>query len=107
MKKVIIWADSAYESLDRLFPEWLCFINEKGKRNHPLTSEQKLKNKLKSKIRILIEHTISRIKKYRCCSDRTRNLTSKKQSLFWNIVSGICNLRKATQLGIQQLFGYN
>ncbi len=106
MKNVILWVDSAYQSIEKLFPNWTCLVNEKAKRNHPLTDEQKLRNRLKSKIRILIEHTISRIKKYRCCLERVRNMTECKQSLYWNIVAGICNLRLATSLGIQQIFGY-
>lgn len=106
MKKVILWTDSAYLSIENLLPNWICLVNERAKRNHPLTDDQKLKNKLKNKIRVLIEHTIGRIKKYRCCSDRTRNMSDKKQSIFWNIVAGICNLRRAFAFNIQYVFGY-
>ena len=107
MKAVIVWADSAYEAIYKFFPNWICQIHEKGKHNHQLTEKQKLKNKSKSKTRILVEHTISRIKKYRCCSDRTRNIIAQKQTRYWNIVSGGCNLRRATELGIQGKFGYS
>ena len=107
MKQVIVWADSAYEAISKIFPEWICLINQKGKRNHPLSDEQKLKNKLKTKIRILVEHVISRIKKYRYCLERTRNMTDIKQAQYWNIVSGICNLHRAYKLNIQHLFGYS
>ena len=106
MKQTIVWADSAYEALVKLFPEWVAFVNEKGKRNSPLTNEQKLKNKLKTKIRILVEHVISRIKKYRCCMERTRNMKATKQSRYWNIIAGICNLRRASELSILPIFGY-
>ena len=107
MKTVVVWADSAYEALHKYFPNWICHINEKGKRNHPLTEDQKRKNKLKSKTRIAVEHTISRVKKYRCCSERVRNMTADKQSRYWNIVAGLCNLRRATELEIQGVFGYH
>jgi len=107
LKSVIVWADSAYEALPEYFPEWRCRVNEKAKRNHPLTQQQKDRNRWKSKTRILVEHTISRIKKYRTCSDRVRNMTSNKQTRYWNIVAGLCNLRKATELNIQDLFGYS
>lgn len=106
MKTVIVWADSAYAAIQKYFPSWTCLINEKGKRNHPLTKKQKLNNKLKSKTRIKVEHVISRIKKYRSCSERVRNMTAIKQSRYWNIVAGICNLRRATELEIQDILGY-
>lgn len=106
MKTVIVWADSAYEALDQYFPSWVCHINEKGKRNHPLTDAQKRKNRVKSKTRIAVEHTISRIKKYRCCAERVRNMTASQQSHYWQIVAGLCNLRRATELEIQDVFGY-
>ena len=106
LKTVIVWADSAYEALSELFPNWVCLVHEKGKRNHPLTQEQKRANKLKTKVRISVEHTISRIKKYRCCADRVRKMTEVKQSRYWNIVAGICNLRRAKELGIQDVFDY-
>lgn len=107
MKSVIVWADSAYEALDKYLPKWQFMINEKGKRNHPLSETQILSNKYKSKTRILVEHAISRIKKYRSCSDRVRNMTPAKQSRYWNIVAGLCNLRRSTELEIKQLFGYH
>ena len=104
MGTVNVWADSAYEALEKYLPDcWQFFINEKGKRNHPLTDEQKRKNKYKSKTRIVVEHAIGRVKKYRVCSDRVRNMTPEKQSQCWNIVAGICNLRRSSELGIKEL----
>ena len=107
MGTVIVWADSAYEASEKYLPNWQFLINEKGKRNHPLSKEQRLKNKHKSKTRILVEHTISRIKKYRACSERVRNMTPAKQSRYWNIAAGLCNLRRATELEIKEIFDYN
>lgn len=107
MKKVILYGDSAYEAIAALFPKWITRINQKGKRNRPLTEEQKLTNKLKNRIRILIEHVISFLKKYRCCAERVRNISAEWQSRFWNVVAGIYNLRRATTLGITEVFGYS
>ena len=106
MEKVLVWGDTAYEALVKIFPHWTSFINERAKRNHPLTEEQKIKNRYKSKTRILVEHTLARIKKYRCCLERVRNMKATKQAQYWNIVAGICNLRKANKIGLNQLFGY-
>ena len=55
-----IWADSAYRSA--LIESFLALLNwesqihEKGYRNHPLTEEQKQKNRDKSKTRARVEH---------------------------------------------------
>ena len=103
MKNVLVWGDSAYEALVKIFPDWTSLINEKARRNHPLTQEQKIKNKCKSKTRILVEHTFARIKTYRCCLDRVRNMKASKQTVYWHIVAGICNLRRANTLGLNQL----
>ena len=52
---VTVYADSAYAG--QKVPEKICTeICEKGYRNHPLTKEQKAKNREKSKVRCRIEH---------------------------------------------------
>jgi IS5 family transposase len=59
-KKRALYADSAYRSLEKEeklavdnIPSQIC---EKGSRNHPLTDEQKARNKIKSKVRARVEH---------------------------------------------------
>ncbi len=55
-----LWADSAYsgEPIEGMLTEKKIEskIHEKGYRNHPLTEEQKISNREKSKIRVRIEH---------------------------------------------------
>ena len=107
MRGVIIWGDSAYIALIKLYPDWESHIHDRASRNHPLSAEQKMNNKIKSKIRILIEHTIARMKKYRCCLDRVRNMRPEKQTRYWHIVAGLCNLRKIEELDIKYLLRYS
>lgn len=55
----VLYADSAYsgKALQESLPETVeCRIHEKGCRDHPLTEEQKTRNREKSKIRVRIEH---------------------------------------------------
>ena len=58
--KRAVYADSAYRSKER--EETLAAgrfesqIHEKGSRGHPLTDEQKASNRVKSKIRVRVEH---------------------------------------------------
>jgi IS5 family transposase len=57
-----LWADSAYtgeEIMNRilgLYPDIKLYINEKGYKNKPLTDEQKISNREKSRVRSRIEH---------------------------------------------------
>ena len=58
-KDKVVYADSAYsgKELQENLPETVeSRIHEKGYRNHPLTEEQKARNREKSKIRARIEH---------------------------------------------------
>lgn len=58
-KDQVLYADSAYsgKGLQESLPGAVeCRIHEKGSRNHPLTWEQKARNREKSKIRVRIEH---------------------------------------------------
>lgn len=59
-KKRAVYADSAYRSKEKeeqltkdCIPSQVC---EKGVRNHPLTEEQKISNRKKSKVRARVEH---------------------------------------------------
>lgn len=106
MQRVRVWIDSGYQGIAKQRPDWQCYLIERARRGHPLTTLQKITNKMKSRIRIAVEHTISRVKKYRCCSDRTRNTSAPTQALRWRIVAGLCNLRLAVRLGIADVFGY-
>ena len=64
------WLDSAYASAEHAarikeaFPHIILHINEKGKRNHPLTDEQKESNRQKSKIRARVEHIFGYIARF-------------------------------------------
>lgn len=100
MGKVILWADSAYEAIPKYEPDWDCRINERAKRSHPLTAVQRLNNTCKTRVRILIEHVIRRIKIFRCCKDQGRKLNPVRQTQYWTIVAGLCNHRQAESLGL-------
>jgi len=62
-----LWGDSAYLSEEFLalfaehYPEVKLHICEKGYKNNPLTDEQKMSNREKSRIRVRIEHVFGHI----------------------------------------------
>jgi len=64
------WLDSAYASEEHVarikekYPNIILHICEKGKKNAPLTEEQKESNKTKSKVRARVEHVFGYITRF-------------------------------------------
>jgi hypothetical protein len=90
--RVTLSGDSGFDGMSALGLPLEVRLNEKGRRNHPLTYEQKKLNRLRSKTRIKIEHTFSRRKKYAIASDIYRNRDEDYDQTM-NIVGGLVNLR--------------
>jgi hypothetical protein len=67
-------------------------LNEKGRRNHPLSGEQKRLNRLRSATRIKIEHPFTRRKKYQIGADISGDRDEDYDQTM-NIVGGLVNLR--------------
>jgi hypothetical protein len=62
---------------------------KKSKKN-PLTKEDKKRNKELSSQRVLNEHVIGMIKRFKIVADKYRN-RRKRFGLRFNLISGICN----------------
>lgn len=90
--RVVLYGDSGFDGMSALDLPLEVRLNEKGRRNHPLTREQKKMNRLRSGTRIEIEHTFSRRKKYQIASDVYRN-RDEDYNQTMNIVAGLVNLR--------------
>ena len=71
--QVVNVIDLGYLGVEKDFPEQLSALPYKKKRNRRVVQEEKEYNKIHSKKRIVIEHTICRLKKYRIQSDIFRN----------------------------------
>lgn len=93
--------DRGYDGVKNYFPDLKCAIpfkrraGGKGKRGvkaPDLTPEQKKFNKQLSKERVVVEHTISRMKKFRIMADEFRNRL-KRYDRMTDIVSGLVNFR--------------
>ena len=63
---------------------------KKKSKNNPLTDEDKKRNKELSSERVLNEHVIGMIKRFKIVSDKYRN-RRKRFGLRFNLISGICN----------------
>ena len=96
-KQVVNVVDLGYLGVEKDFPEQLSALPYKKKRNQKeLPQEEKEYNKIHSKKRIIVEHTIGRLKKYRIMSDIFRNKLRKYNGIS-DIVAGLVNYRIMNQ----------
>lgn len=91
-KNVTSMFDLGFLGVEKDYPEQLSSLPIKKEKGCELTEVQKEDNKNHSKKRIVIEHTICRIKKYRIMNDAFRNRLRKYDKVS-DIVSGLVNYR--------------
>lgn len=98
--RTIGYADSGYQGIEDFLPSTNRIrLIQRARRNRPLTVEQRKLNSLRSSIRIGVEHTLSRVKKYRIASEVYRGSESAYDS-HMNLVAGLVNLRTLDLQGI-------
>ena len=76
-KQVLNIVDLGYLGIEKDFPKQLSSIPQRKKRSLDLSAEEMEYNKIHSKKRIVIEHAICRLKKYRILADVFRNRLKK------------------------------
>jgi hypothetical protein len=91
-KEVLNVFDLGYLGVEKDFPEQPSVLPNRKKRNLELSQVEKEHNKDHSKKRIVIEHTICRLKKYMILSDIFRNKLRKYNKVS-DIVTGLINYR--------------
>ena len=92
-KQVVNVVDLGYLGVEKDFPRTtIIALPYKKKRNRFLSDDEKEYNKIHSKKRIIVEHTISRLKKYRILADVFRNKL-RKYNKASDIVAGLVNYR--------------
>ena len=100
-KKVRPVVDLGYDGIQNDYPEMKPIIpfkrrgpgrGHRGANGSELTHSQKRFNKKLSRARVIVEHTISRVKKFRMMGEEFRN-NLKRYDLMTDIVSGLVNLR--------------
>jgi len=75
--------------LDKLHPN--SKTPKKKSKHHPLTQEEKARNREIARRRIVAEHVIGRLKVFRILSERYRN-RRKRFGLRFNLIAAIYNL---------------
>ncbi len=90
--RATIYGDSGFQGIDEMGLPTEQRVIKRGRRNHPLTYEERQLNRLRASIRIEIEHTFSRRKKYRIASEEYRNRDVDYDPTM-EVVGGLVNLR--------------
>jgi len=90
--RVTIYGDSGFAGMSDMDLPVSVRLNERARRNHPLTREQQKMNRLRSSTRIEIEHTFSRRKKCQIAASIYRNRDEDYDATM-NVVAGLVNLR--------------
>ncbi len=97
-EQVVSVFDLGYLGVEKDFPEQKSSLPDKKKRNQgELPIEKKEHNKSHAKKRIVIDHTICRLKKYRILSEIFRNRLRRYNKVL-DIVSGLTNYRIINQI---------
>jgi len=89
--------DRGYEGAEERYPDNKVYKPKRAQRNHPLTLFEKLYNHIINKTRILVEHVIGRVKKFRIVSELYRNRRAS-HSNFFLAVAGLINFRALNSL---------
>jgi hypothetical protein len=79
------WVDTGFQGLGKALENVV--MPKKGTRRNPLTQAEKAENRLISSIRVVIEHALAGIKRFRVLTDVLRN----KIGLFDDMVIEVCS----------------
>ena len=87
-KETVALTDTGYLGLKKIHDNTV--MPKKKSKKHPLTFADKKRNKELSSQRVLNEHVIGMIKRFKIVADKYRN-RRKRFSLRFNLIAGICN----------------
>lgn len=93
-----LYGDSGYQGIQKDFPSLHSVIPHKCSKNHPeLTRKEKIWNTKQRKIRVKVEHALSRLKKYQVLAQPFRHSLQNYESTF-RFVANIVNFRMLQRL---------
>lgn len=84
-----IWGDSGFQGLQDKHPNVL--VAKRPQKNRPLTTAEKRENHLISSLRIVVEHAIGGMKRYRVTTDTLRNKLGTFDDRVAVVTAGIWN----------------
>jgi len=86
--ETMIETDTGFQGIVKIHANSV--LPKKRTKKNPLSKEDKLRNREISSDRVLNEHVIGLIKRFKIVADRYRN-RRKRFGLRFNLISGICN----------------
>ena len=89
--------DKGYMGIVKHYPQRVVAIPKKPSKHHPLTRSEKRRNRRLAKRRIVVEHAISRVKKYQVMGSKYRHRESDYDQVS-RTVCGLANLRTQERL---------
>lgn len=93
-----LYLDSGYQGVHQDFPDLNAVIPYKRTRKgQPLTRSQKIENKKQRKVRVVIEHTLSKLKKFQILHQTFRNSLQNYETTF-GFIANIVNFRMLCRL---------
>lgn len=93
-KEVTVMADTAFIGEEKVHPN--IHIPKKKPRGRVLTADEKEANKIISSYRVIVEHAIGGIKRYRCMSEKLRNRKPFVDYNFLLLSAGLWNYHLAS-----------
>lgn len=86
--RIIVATDTGYQGLQKI--HFNTVMPKKRSRKHPLSIQDKLQNCKLSSQRVLNEHVIGKIKRFKIVADKYRN-RRKRFGLRFNLIAGVYN----------------
>jgi hypothetical protein len=87
---ICVWVDTGFQGVSQLHRNTM--MPKKATKKRPLTPEEKQENKLISGIRVIVEHAIGGIKRFRAVSEKYRNHTPCMDDRLLLNAAGLWNL---------------
>ena len=88
LERIQVKVDTGFIGIDKFHKN--SQIPKKSSKKHPLSKEDRRNNRIISSERVLNEHVIGFIKRFKILSERYRN-RRKRFGLRFNLLAGICN----------------
>jgi len=86
-KEVTAGGDSGYQGLHKELPDHSVFVPHKARRNHPLTEDEKLANRELSRERIVVENTLSELKRFKALAETFRHAVDIYDDVVRSVVA--------------------
>lgn len=86
---ITVWTDTGFQGFNRLHPNTV--MPKKATKHRPLSEEEKQQNALIAGIRVIAEHAIAGMKRFRAAADTYRNHTPNLDDLFTELSAGLWN----------------